>query len=78
MNPIAKLATNITPKLTGSTPTTTTIGKSIGVKITSAEIVSINIPTTNSKMFIASNMTKGLLRNLLRMLLFDSESVQAS
>ena len=66
MKPIAKLATKITPKWTGSTPTVTTIGSKIGVKTTSAEMVSINIPTTKSSKFIASNMTIGLLEKSIR------------
>src|SRR5699024_6349748 len=51
-NPIARFITSMIPKWIGSIPIFVTTGKSIGVKITIAEIVSINIPTINNNKLI--------------------------
>src|SRR5699024_5057172 len=59
-NPIARFITRITPKWTGSIPIEDTTGSNIGVKITIAEIVSINIPTISKNILMIKIITSGL------------------
>src|SRR5699024_8398255 len=59
-NPIARFITNMIPKCIGSIPIFVTTGKRIGVKITIAEIVSINIPTINKNILIINIIIIGL------------------
>ena len=55
-SPIHKFKTKIIPKWTGSIPIEVTTGKKIGVKIKTAGVMSIKIPTNNKIILITSNM----------------------
>src|SRR5699024_9967322 len=59
-NPIARFLTRITPKWTGSIPIEVTTGSNIGVKITIAEFVSINILSINRNILMIKMITSGL------------------
>ena len=58
--PTQRLNIMMIPKCTGSIPSCTAIGRKIGVKIRSAGVRSINIPTMSRMMFINSRMRKVL------------------
>ena len=60
MKPIARLQTMMIPKCTGSTPTLTTTGRRIGVRMTMAASASMKVPTISSRTLII-NSTKILL-----------------
>ena len=55
-NPMHKFKTNMIPKWTGSIPNVVTTGKKIGVKIKTAGVISINIPTINKIKLIISKI----------------------
>lgn len=57
--PIAKLTVIMTPKWTGSIPIPWTIGSKIGVRMIMEAIVSMNIPTIRSIIFISNSMING-------------------
>ena len=57
INPIPKLSIIIIPKCMGSTPTTITIGKKIGVVIKILADISIIIPRNNRTMLIINKTT---------------------
>src|SRR5699024_8319758 len=48
------------PKWIGSIPASIAIGRKIGVKISTAGVASMNVPTISSTMAIISRMTAGL------------------
>jgi hypothetical protein len=48
------------PKWTGSIPSPITTGRKIGVKINTAGVMSMNVPTASSKTLINSRITSGL------------------
>ena len=55
--PIHRLTTIIIPKWTGSTPTLVTTGKNMGVKISTAGVMSIKVPTNNKMRLITIKIT---------------------
>ena len=59
--PIQRLNTSIIPNCTVSIPKFCAIGSNIGVNIKIAGVKSINVPTTNNKIFIANNTNTLLL-----------------
>ena len=58
-NPIHKLSTIMIPKCTGSIPKLVTTGKKIGVKIKTAGVMSMKVPTTNSVILINKKIAIG-------------------
>lgn len=56
-SPIDKFRIMIIPKCTGSIPSSTTIGRNIGVKMSTAGVISIKTPTKRSIKLISSKMT---------------------
>lgn len=61
-NPIHRLITITIPKCTGCMPMLVTIGRKMGVKINTAGVMSIKVPTSSKIKFIISKMTIGLLK----------------
>ena len=59
INPKLKFTIIIRPKWTGSIPISTVKGNKIGVKIITAAIVSINVPTISSNKFTNNKNTIG-------------------
>lgn len=59
--PIQRFNTMIIPKWTGSIPKVETTGKKMGVKIKTAGVISIKVPTTNSVILINKKIRNGLL-----------------
>ena len=57
--PIHRLKIMMIPKCSGSTPIWVTIGRKIGVKISTAGVISIKIPTSSRIMLIISIITMG-------------------
>ena len=51
-SPIQRLSIRIIPKWVGSIPKEVTMGRKIGVKMSTAGVASINIPTTSRITFI--------------------------
>ena len=60
--PMARLTTMITPNWIGSMPIASMIGKSIGVRIKMAGVVSITIPTISKNKLITRSIITGLLK----------------
>ena len=58
--PMHRLSTIIIPKCTGSMPVATTTGKNMGVNISTAGVISMNIPTHSKITLIMSKMIIGL------------------
>src|SRR5699024_1975871 len=58
--PTQRFITIIMPKCTGSTPSSVTMGKKIGVKMSTAGVMSINMPTINKIKLMISRITMGL------------------
>ncbi len=63
--PIQRFKIMMTPKCTGSIPNLVTIGKNIGVKMSTAGVISIKIPTSNRIKFM-SNKIIILLSEMLK------------
>ena len=61
--PMHRLATIMMPKWTGFMPKSSAMGRNIGVKISTAGVISIKIPTINSTMLISSRITSGFSEN---------------
>ncbi len=59
--PIPKFIINIIPKCTGLIPILVTMGRKIGVKISTAGVKSKNIPMTSRNTFMINNSTYLLL-----------------
>ena len=59
--PMQRLKTRMIPKWIGSMPNCTATGRKIGVKIKTAGVISMNMPTIRRKMLINKRMTIGLL-----------------
>jgi hypothetical protein len=55
--PIQRFAIMKIPKCTGSIPNFMTTGNSIGVKIKTAGVISINVPTTSRRRLMMSRIT---------------------
>src|SRR5699024_3982111 len=60
-SPMQRLRIMMIPKCTGSMPISVTMGRKIGVKISTAGVISIKVPTKRSIRFISNNITMGLL-----------------
>ncbi len=58
--PMHKLVIIMMPKWTGWTPSCLTIGKNIGVKMSTAGVISIKVPTNKSKRLMIKRITTGL------------------
>ena len=65
-NPMLKFITITIPNCTGSIPSLMAMGKNIGVKINTAGVISINVPTASKITFIISNITKLLSETDIR------------
>ena len=60
-NPIQRLRTITIPKCTGCIPNSVTTGRKIGVKIRTAGVISMKVPTMSSVILIMRKITNGLL-----------------
>ena len=58
--PIHRFNTMIIPKWMGSIPNFSTTGKNMGVKIKTAGVMSIKIPTNNNNKLMINNITISL------------------
>ena len=70
--PIQRFNTSTIPKCTGSIPNSITTGRKIGVKISTAGVISINVPTSNNTILITKKITNLLLNWSKRKLLISS------
>ena len=59
-SPMQRLSTMMIPKCTGSMPRSTATGRKMGVKMSTAGVMSMNVPTTSSTRLIMSRMATGL------------------
>lgn len=69
--PIQRLSTMIIPKCTGSIPNSVTTGKNIGVKINTAGVMSMKIPTKSKIRLMIIRMTNLLSLNESNTALMD-------
>src|SRR5690606_1363115 len=69
--PIQRLVTMIIPKWMGSIPKDTTTGRKIGVKISTAGVISINNPTNKSNRLMMIKTTNLLSLRVNKALLID-------
>ena len=58
--PILRLSIMMIPKWIGSIPKSVTIGRNIGVKMSTAGVISIKVPTNKSTKLINNKMITGL------------------
>src|SRR5690625_5211165 len=63
--PIHKFITIMMPKCNGDMPSSVTTGKKMGVKIKTAGVISIKIPTSSKITLIVSRMSTGLSLKVL-------------